>query len=466
MDLLIDEKKRRIRIRVTIVTVVIIVMIIAIFLIIYIKRNRDNNIINNYIINTNANSIITINNDMSKLKLYQKTIENIKENNKTIQVSNNEAKFVLDSNYLQESNKVNPKVTTTNQYQQLNNVVCIQIDISPVKNKQIIDKMIVDISKLKLDTEYVDVYTINDNSEFSALKLKEPVYNEEIQIDFDININKYIIAYVPVVNLAFNYNEINLKKGEEVVLTCDINENATNSQLHAQVADENIIEVSSNGIIKAINAGRTQLIIQSYKNTVLKTIDVIVKEIPQEIKVNKEKVEIYTGNTYQIETTVLPETLENKNVTYSSSNNNIVTVDSKGNITGIRKGKAKITITTEETPQVSKVIEVTVNEKPSEIRVEQNEIELYVNDTYYLNVTVLPETLENKKVKYTTSNENIATVDSDGKIKAIGEGTVEIKITTDLKPAISLSVIVHVKLLPAETNTPGETENNTQTITT
>ena len=469
MDLLIDEKKRRIKVRIIIVTAVVMVILIATFLIIYIKRNRDNDIINNYIMNTSANSTITINNDMSKMRLYQKTLQNIKENNKTIQVSNNEAKFVLDSNYLQESNKVNPKVTTTNQYRELNNVVCIQIDTSAVKNKQLIDKMIVDISKLKLDTEYVDVYTVNDNDEFSALKLKEPIYNEELQIDFDTNINKYIIAYVPVVNLAFNYNEINLKKGEEVVLTCDINENATNSELHAQVADENIIEVSSNGIIKAINAGKTQLIIQSYKNTVLKTIDVIVKEIPQEIKVNKEKVEIYTGDTYQIKTTVLPEALENKNVTYTSSNNNIVTVNKNGIITGIRKGKAKITITTEETPQVSKVIEITVNEKPSELRVEQGEIELYVNDTYYLNVTVLPETLENKKVNYKTSNENIATVDSNGRIKAISEGTVEITITTDLKPAISLKVIVHVKSLPIENNTPvePEIENSTsQTIMT
>ena len=460
MDLLIDEKKRRIRIKILITLAIIVIVSIIVLFIIYIKRNRDNDIINNYIISTNANSTITINNDMSKIKLYQKTIENIKENNKTLQVSNNEAKFVLDSNYLEENNKVNPKVTTTNQYQELNNVVCIQIDISPVKNKKIISKMIVDISKLKLDTEYVDVYTINDNNEFSALKLKEPIYNEEIQLNIDSNINKYIIAYVPVVNIAFNYNEINLKKGEEVVLTCDINENATNTQLHAQVADENIIEVSSNGIIKAINAGRTQLMISTYKNTIFKTIEVIVKEIPEEIKVNKEEVEIYMGDIYQIETTVLPEALENKNVTYVSANKNIATVDSKGRVTGIRKGKTKITITTEETPQVSKEIEITVKEKPSEIKVDQNEINLYVNDNYYLNVTVLPEILENKKVNYKTSNENIAVVDNNGIIKAISEGTAKITITTELEPSISLDVVVNVKSLPTEENTINETPIN------
>ena len=72
MDLLIDEKKRRIKIRIIIVTAVVMVILIATFLIIYIKRNRDNDIINNYIMNTSANSTITINNDMSKMRLYQR----------------------------------------------------------------------------------------------------------------------------------------------------------------------------------------------------------------------------------------------------------------------------------------------------------------------------------------------------------------------------------------------------------
>lgn len=462
MDLLRDVKRKKLKIKIAVISVLVIVIIGVIFLMLHIKENRDSDIINKYILETNPNAVITINNDMSKIKLYQKTLEDIREKNKTIQVSNNEAKFVLNSGALQENNKVNPKVTTTNKYEQLNNVVCIEIDTAPLKNKQIIDKIIVNVKKLNLDTEYVDVYSINSNDELSALKLKETIINEEIQIDFDTNIDKYIIAYVPVVNLAFNYSEINLKKGEEVVLTCDINENATNSQLHAQVVDENIIEVSSNGIIKAINAGKTQLIIQSYKNTVLKTINVIVKEIPEEIKVNKENVTIYTGETYQIEATVLPEAVENKNIKYSSSNNNVVTIDSKGKITGVKKGTAKIKMITEETPEVSKEIDVTVNEKPSEIKAEESEIELYVDDTYNLTVTVLPDTLENKKVKYTTSNENIATVDESGKIKGITEGTVEITITTDLEPALSLKVIVYVKSKPTEQNivTEPNEENN------
>ena len=460
MDLLRDVKRKQLRIKIAIISGVVVLLIVAILVFIHIKRNRDNDIINKYIINSKKNAVITIANDMSKIKLYPKTLEDIKSNNKTIQVSNNEAMFLLNSNYLQETNKVNPKVTTTNKYAQLNNVVCVEIDMSPVKEKQLIDKITINTKKLNLDTEYVDLYSINENEELSALKLKEPIINNTIQTTYDVNIEKYIVAYVPVVNLAFNYNEINLKKGEEVVLTCDVNENATNSQLHAQVADPDIIEVSENGTIKAINPGKTQLIIQSYKNTVLKTIDVIVKEIPSEIKVNDEKVTIYVGETSQIEATVLPEAVENKNVKYSSSNNNIATVNSKGKITGVKKGTAKITITTEETPEVSKEIEITVKEKAFEIKIEQDEVEINVDESYQLDITVLPESLDNKKVKYKSSNENIATVNNNGRIIGVSEGTVEITITTEVEPQISKVIIVHVKKKQVINNTEDNNINN------
>ena len=460
MDLLRDVKRKQLKIKIAIILVVVVLLIVAILVFIHIKRNRDNDVINKYIINSKKNAVITIANDMSKIKLYPKTLEDIKLNNKTIQVSNNEAMFLLNSNYLQETNKVNPKVTTTNKYVQLNNVVCVEIDMSPLKEKQLIDKITINTKKLNLDTEYVDLYSINENEELSALKLKEPIINNKIQTTYDVNIEKYIVAYVPVVNLAFNYNEINLKKGEEVVLTCDVNENATNSQLHAQVTDPDIIEVSANGTIKAINPGKTQLIIQSYKNTVLKTIDVIVKEIPSEIKVEDEKITIYVGETSQIEATVIPETVENKNVKYSSSNNNIATVNSKGKITGVKKGTTKITITTEETPEVYKEIEVTVKEKASEIKTEQDEVEINVDDSYELNVTVLPDSLDNKKVKYKSSNENIATVSNNGRIKGISEGTAEITITTEVEPQISKIIIVHVKKKQVINNTEDNNINN------
>lgn len=243
--------------------------------------------------------------------------------------------------------------------------MCIEVDISKIKEKSIIDKISVNVEKMNMDTEYIDIYAINQSDEFIAYRLKEPVKDHSVTIYLaDHSIQKYIIAYVPVNNLSLNYDVINLKKGEEITLTCDLNENATNSQLHAQVKDSNIIEVSSNGTIKAINAGTTQLIIQSYKNSVTKVIDVIVKEIPTDIILDKENIEIEEETTYKVNITVLPVNLENKNIKIKSSNDKIATMDKDGTIKAISKGRVTITISTEETPTITKEITVVVKEKP------------------------------------------------------------------------------------------------------
>ena len=243
--------------------------------------------------------------------------------------------------------------------------MCIEVDISKIKDKSIIDKISVNVEKMNMDTEYIDIYAINQSDEFIAYRLKEPVKDHSVTIYLaDHSIQKYIIAYVPVNNLSLNYDVINLKKGEEITLTCDLNENATNSQLHAQVRDSNIIEVSSNGTIKAINAGTTQLIIQSYKNSVTKVIDVIVKEIPTDIILDKENIEIEEESSYKINITVLPVNLENKNIKTKSSNDKIATMDKDGTIKAISKGRVTITISTEETPTITKEITLVVKEKP------------------------------------------------------------------------------------------------------
>lgn len=59
----------------------------------------------------------------------------------------------------------------------------------------------------------------------------------------------------------------------------------------------------------------------------------------------------------------------------------------------------------------------------TEIKINQENATLKVGDTLNLSVTVLPEDADNKDVKWTSSNEKIATVDDNGKVTAISGGT-------------------------------------------
>ena len=74
------------------------------------------------------------------------------------------------------------------------------------------------------------------------------------------------------------------------------------------------------------------------------TIDVTKVSINRKNEDNVIKVE--TGRTRQLSATVEPSNATDKSVGWKSSNTDIVKIDSKGNITGVKEGEAIITVTT------------------------------------------------------------------------------------------------------------------------
>lgn len=64
------------------------------------------------------------------------------------------------------------------------------------------------------------------------------------------------------------------------------------------------------------------------------------------------------------------------------------------------------------------------------VSVEPTSLELNVNDTAELKATVLPENAGDKTVSWSSSDTNVATVDADGNVTAVGAGTAKITVTT------------------------------------
>ena len=67
----------------------------------------------------------------------------------------------------------------------------------------------------------------------------------------------------------------------------------------------------------------------------------------------------------------------------------------------------------------------------SSINLNTNNLELECGETATLSATVLPENATNKSVTWTSSNSSIATVTTDGVVKAVSRGTATIKATTN-----------------------------------
>lgn len=143
--------------------------------------------------------------------------------------------------------------------------------------------------------------------------------------------------------------------------------------------------------------------------------------------------QVTKGETVQLTLTIKPDNYPNKDVTWSSSNNARATVDENGLVTTHEVGPVTITATLKSDPTISSSVTIVVSPiKVSKITVTGYDKKYLVKgDTVTLGTTVEPSDAANKSIVWSSSNEEVATVDQSGKVTAVGQGTVSIKALND-----------------------------------
>ena len=112
---------------------------------------------------------------------------------------------------------------------------------------------------------------------------------------------------------------------------------------------------------------------------------------------------IEPGKTLQLTATVLPELATNKNVSWSSDNAAVATVDENGLVTAVSKGSAEITATSQSDSNKAGKVTITVS------GVDVTSVTITPSKTVYtgtdetISATVLPANASNKKVSWSVS---------------------------------------------------------------
>ncbi len=152
---------------------------------------------------------------------------------------------------------------------------------------------------------------------------------------------------------------------------------------------------------------------------------------PGGVRLDKSQVDTFVGETTQLTANVIPETAENKNVTWESSNPSVATVDENGIVTAHSNGGAVIICTTE-LGAFKAYCKVTVATKPERVMLDYTERDIYTTKSVTLEAIVYPEDANDKSVKWSSSNTKVATVDKNGKVTGVGAGTATITVTTNV----------------------------------
>ena len=165
------------------------------------------------------------------------------------------------------------------------------------------------------------------------------------------------------------------------------------------------------------------------------------------IELGQASAEMTEGETLQLTATVLPEDATDKSVTWSTSDENVATVDDSGLVTAVAPGTATITATTADGSNLSASCTVTIEPNivlATSIELDLDNAEMTEGSTTQLTATVLPEDATDKSVAWSTNDETVATVDGNGLVTAVAPGTAIITATTNDGSDLSASCTVTV----------------------
>ena len=281
------------------------------------------------------------------------------------------------------------------------------------------------------------VATVDPTGKVTAIKAGTTVITATAKDDSGISASCTVQVTVPTVKvtgITLNKTTASVVKGKTVALTATVTpDTATDKTIKWTTSNKNVATVSTDGVVTAVAAGTAIITATAADDSGVKATCKITVTNPvikvTKVTLNKTTASVVKGKTLTLTATVTPTNATNKNVTWKSSNTKIATVDGNGKVTAVAAGTATITCTAKADKSKSATCKITVTNpavKVTKLRMNKTSVDLLKGKTVQLKVTVTPSNATNKAVTWTSSNKKIATVTSNGLVKAVGTGTVTI----------------------------------------
>ena len=145
----------------------------------------------------------------------------------------------------------------------------------------------------------------------------------------------------------------------------------------------------------------------------------------------KKVVELYVGESEQLNLTVLPMDTTDK-VTYDAyAYRDVVTVNNDGKVTALKIGNA--TITAKASSGVTATCTVKVIDYPTivtGVTLDQTKYDMKTGEVFKLNATVVPSNATDKSITWASTDSSVASVSEAGTVSAVGAGKAVITATS------------------------------------
>jgi uncharacterized protein YjdB/lysophospholipase L1-like esterase len=208
--------------------------------------------------------------------------------------------------------------------------------------------------------------------------------------------------------------------------------NATNKQLVWTSDKPTVASVSSAGVVTGVGSGSAIITVKTVDGGYHAScvISVFKKVEVTGISISATSRSLYVGNTFQLKANVEPTTATFPQITWKSDNPAVATVDQFGLVRAVGVGTTYISAASDDNPFIVKKCKITSGIQATGVTLNATSVELYETATKMLVPTITPANATNKKVIWSSSDPSVASVNVDGVVTAVSQGTAVITCTT------------------------------------
>ena len=153
-----------------------------------------------------------------------------------------------------------------------------------------------------------------------------------------------------VTGVTIEPSEAELNVGSSTKLTATVlPENASNKNVVYSVDDESILSVDQDGNVTGLSLGTATVTVTTEDGGFTASSEITVMPVQVTgVSISPKSSSVGLGHTVQLTASITPSNAANKNLSWSVSDETIISVDGQGTVTGLSGGTATVTVTTED----------------------------------------------------------------------------------------------------------------------
>lgn len=269
------------------------------------------------------------------------------------------------------------------------------------------------------------VASVDEKGRVTALKNGTAVISAVMKNGLRAECKITVKIAVDYVQLDSTYKDVYVTQTGQLNATV-YPEDATNKKVKWRSTNTSVVSVDQTGHYKALKSGFAYIYATSEDNEHIERFcEINVNVPPVEVNIQESSLNLKRGQSYQLNYTAYSPTGVDVAFKWESVDPKIASVNQKGVITALREGVISITLNSSYYNGGDMVL-VTVTNPVSALKMNKTSANMTKGSYLQLSASVSPSDASNKGLTWISSNKNILTVSSSGKVYAKGFGTATI----------------------------------------